>query len=63
VHLLRNSLSYAGYKRQGLADALKPIYQAVSAEAAEAALEAFAEGEWGQRFPTVARRGAGRGSR
>ncbi|WP_374266945.1 IS256 family transposase [Zoogloea sp.] len=55
VHLLRNSLSYAGYReRKALADALKPIYQAVSAEAAEAALEAFAEGEWGQRFPTVA---------
>ena len=55
VHLLRNSLNYAGYKeRKGLAEALKPIYQAVSAEAAEAALEAFAEGEWGQRFPTVA---------
>ena len=55
VHLLRNSLSYAGFRdRTALADALKPIYQAVSAEAAEAALEAFAEGEWGQRFPTVA---------
>lgn len=55
VHLLRNSLSYAGFRdRKALADALKPIYQAVSAEAAEAALEAFAEGEWGQRFPTVA---------
>ena len=55
VHLLRSSLSYAGYReRKALADALKPIYQAVSAEAAEAALEAFAEGEWGQRFPTVA---------
>ncbi len=55
MHLLRNSLSYAGYKeRQGLANALKPIYQAVSAEAAEAALADFTEGEWGQRFPTVA---------
>ncbi len=55
VHLLRNSLSYAGYReRKALADALKPIYQAVSVEAAEAALEGFAEGEWGQRFPTVA---------
>lgn len=54
VHLLRNSLSYAGFRdRKALADALKPIYQAVSAEAAEAALEAFAEGEWGQRFPTI----------
>ena len=55
VHLLRNSLSYAGYKeRQALADALKPIYRAVNAEAAEAALEAFADGEWGRRFPTIA---------
>lgn len=55
VHLLRNSLSFAGYKeRKALADALKPIYQAVSVEAAEAALEAFGEGEWGKRFPTVA---------
>jgi len=54
VHLLRNSLSLAGYKeRKALATALKPIYQAVSAEAAEEALEAFAEGEWGQRFPTI----------
>ena len=54
VHLLRNSLGYASARdRKGLADALKPIYQAVSAEAAEAALEAFAEGEWGQRFPTI----------
>ena len=54
VHLLRNSLSLASYKeRAALAAALKPIYQAVSAEAAEGALEAFAEGEWGQRFPTI----------
>ena len=35
VHLLRNSLGYASARdRKGLADALKPIYQAVSAEAA-----------------------------
>jgi len=55
VHLLRNSLSYAGYReRKALADALKPIYQAVSTEAAEAALADFSEGEWGRRFPTVA---------
>jgi transposase-like protein len=30
---------------------LKPIYTAVSAEAAEAELNAFAEGPWGKKFP------------
>jgi len=55
VHLIRNSLSYASWKdRKPLAAALKPIYTAVSAEAAEEELEAFAQGPWGKRFPTVA---------
>ena len=55
VHLIRNSLDYAGWKvRKALAAAIKPIYTAPSAEAAEAELEAFAQGAWGQRFPTVA---------
>jgi putative transposase len=55
VHLIRNSLSYAAWKdRKGLASALKPIYTAVSAEAAEQELEAFAKGAWGKKFPTVA---------
>jgi putative transposase len=55
VHLIRNSLSYASWKdRRALAAALKPIYTAVSAEAAEEELEAFATGSWGKRFPTVA---------
>jgi putative transposase len=55
VHLIRNSLSYASWKdRRALAAALKPIYTAVSAEAAEEELEAFAKGSWGKRFPTVA---------
>jgi putative transposase len=54
VHLIRNSLDYASWKeRKALAAALKPIYQAVSAEAALAALDAFADGPWGQKFPTV----------
>ena len=38
---------------EALAAALKPIYTAVSAEAAAAALDAFEHGPWGQRFPTV----------
>jgi len=55
VHLIRNSLDYASWKdRKALAAAIKPIYTAPSAEAAEAELEAFAQGAWGQRFPTVA---------
>jgi putative transposase len=55
VHLIRNSLSYASWKeRKALAAAIKPIYTAPSAEAAEAALGAFEAGSWGERFPTVA---------
>jgi len=54
VHLIRNSLSYAGWKdRKELAAALKPIYTAVSAESAEEALEEFAQGPWGKKFPTI----------
>ena len=54
VHLIRNSLDYASWKdRKPLAQALRPIYAAAGAEAAEAALDAFAEGEWGRKFPTV----------
>ncbi len=55
VHLIRNSLDYASWKdRKALAAALKPIYTAPNAEAALAALDAFAHGPWGTRFPTVA---------
>lgn len=55
VHLIRNSLDYASWKdRKALAAAIKPIYTASSAEAAEAELGAFEQGPWGQRFPTVA---------
>lgn len=54
VHLIRNSTTLAAWKdRKDLAAALKPIYQAVNAEAAAQALEAFATGPWGIRFPTV----------
>ncbi|MGN4024534.1 IS256 family transposase, partial [Burkholderia gladioli] len=54
VHLMRNSLDYASWKdRRGLAAAIRPIYTAASAEAAQAELDAFADGEWGRRFPTV----------
>ncbi len=54
VHLIRNSLDYASWKeRKALAQAIKPIYTAASAEAAEAELDTFEAGPWGQQFPTV----------
>jgi putative transposase len=54
VHLIRNSLDYASWKdRKALAAVLKPIYGAPSAEAAAAELDAFEQGAWGRRFPTV----------
>src|SRR6201999_493822 len=54
VHLIRNSLDYASYKeRAPLAAAIKPIYTAPSAEAAEAELDAFEQSALGQKYPTV----------
>lgn len=54
VHLIRNSLDYASWKdRKLLAAALRPVYTAPSAEAAQEALDAFERSPWGQKFPTV----------
>jgi len=54
VHLIRGSLDYASWKdRKALAAAIKPIYTAASAEAALAELDAFEQGSWGRKFPTV----------
>jgi putative transposase len=54
VHLLRESLAFANHQeRPRMASALRTIYTAASAEAAAAALEAFAGGPWGTKFPTV----------
>jgi putative transposase len=55
VHLIRNSLEFASWKdRREMARALRPIYTAATAEAAQAELEAFERGPWGSKFPTVA---------
>jgi transposase-like protein len=55
VHLIRNSLEFASWKdRKAMARALRPIYTAATAEAAQAELEAFERGSWGIKFPTVA---------
>lgn len=54
VHLIRHSLDFGNWKeRKPLAAALRPIYTAASADAAATALDAFARGPWGARFPTV----------
>lgn len=54
VHLIRNSLDYASWKdRKALAAAIKPVYTAPSAEGALAELDAFEQGPWGKKFPTV----------
>jgi putative transposase len=54
VHLIRNSLDLAGWQeRKALAVALRAIYTASSADAASAALDTFAVGAWGRRFPTL----------
>lgn len=54
VHLLRNSMDFVSWKdRKPLAAALKSVYRAVDATAAEAALSAFENGEWGLRYPAI----------
>jgi putative transposase len=54
VHLIRNSLDLASWKeRKAFAAALRTIYTAASAEAAEAALDQLAAGPWGRQFPTA----------
>ena len=54
VHLLRNSLDFVSWKdRKAVAAALKDIYRALDDKAAEAALEAFDQGAWGQKYPAI----------
>src|SRR3954447_4980729 len=55
VHLLRHSLDFVSYKdRKAVAAALKEIYRAVDAKAAEAVLAAFEEGPWGRKYAAIA---------
>ena len=54
VHLLRNSMSFASWKdRKPIAQSLRSVYRAESAEAGLAALEAFEQGHWGKRYPAI----------
>ena len=55
VHLIRNSLDYATWKdRKAVAKELRPIYKAATEAAARTALDEFAEGPWGAKYPTIA---------
>jgi putative transposase len=55
VHLIRSSLDYVSYKdRKTVAAALKEVYRARTAEAGQAALEAFDAGPWGRKYPVIA---------
>lgn len=54
VHLLRHSLDFTSYKdRKPVAVALKDIYRATDANAAEKALTTFEAGEWGRKYAAI----------
>lgn len=54
VHLIRNSLGYVPWKeRKAMATALRPVYTAPTAEAAEQALAALEDSPLGRRYATV----------
>ncbi len=54
VHQIRSSMRYVAYKdRKAVARDLKPVYRAINADAAGAALAAFDE-RWGERYPMIA---------
>lgn len=55
VHLIRNSMSFASWKdRKLIGQSLRSVYRAANAAAGLAALEAFEEGHWGQKYPAIA---------
>jgi len=55
VHLIRHSLEFVSWKdRKPLVPALRAIYRAKDAEAGRQALDDFAAGLWGQRYPAIA---------
>ncbi len=55
VHLIRHSMNFASWKdRKHVAKALKAVYRAAHAEARHAALDDFADGPWGEKYPAIA---------
>jgi putative transposase len=54
VHLIRAAMRFVSYgDRKRVADALRPIYTAPTAEAAHTELAAFAESALGQKYPAA----------
>jgi putative transposase len=55
VQLVRHSLSYVSHKdRKAVAEGLKEVYQAVTAEKADRQLAQFEEA-WAASYPVIAR--------
>ena len=55
VHLIRHSLDFAAWKdRKPVAQALKTVYRATDANAGQGAMDAFADGAWGAKYPAIA---------
>ena len=56
VHLIRHSMDFASWKdrRRSLAQALRTVYRAADAAAGQVALDAFAQGAWGVKYPAIA---------
>jgi putative transposase len=56
VHLIRNSMKFVAYgDRKQVAACLRHIYTAPTVEAALAAREDFAAGDWGRKYPAAVR--------
>ncbi len=54
VHLVRQSLAYANWKdRKAVSGTLRAIYRAPTEAAAGQALDAFAAGPWGTKYPAI----------
>jgi putative transposase len=55
VHLIRNSMGFASWKdRKLIAQALRGVYRAETAQVGLTALEAFEDGPWGRKYPAIA---------
>src|SRR5271165_5584307 len=55
VHLIRHSMDFASWKdRKSVAQALRTVYRAADVAAGQAALDAFAQGPWGAKYPAIA---------
>jgi putative transposase len=56
VHLIRASMRFVAYgDRKAVAAGMRTIYTAPTIEAAESALQAFKESQWGGKYPTAVR--------